>query len=602
MNLSKIIIQNFRSIKSLEITLQPGLNVFVGRNNTGKTSILQAIRHAVGPAASQGDPLWLDEDDFYKESAASERAEVITVILIFEGLTEEQRTAFYEIVDFDLTDINNSKAILKYEATWPQNKRQATVKRTGGPRQLEMQEVPQRILENIPITFLPALRDAEAALAPGYKSRLATLLRDRSDRKGKKDEERIVSIYKEANNQLSQDELVKEVVTDLIAITTKIAGSDALASKINAAEANFNKILRTLQVQMEDAPIASLSANGLGLNNLIYISIVLQHLKSISKEECPLLLVEEPEAHLHPQLTLLLSEYLSEVLPASKAPQTLITTHSPTLVTSIPVKKMHVLFRTRNDKSVKCNSLLYADLSDSENRMLQRMMDITRSTLYFARGAILVEGLSESLLIPILAKRMTVDLAKLQISVIPICGIAFGIFKKLLNPNVLGIPVAIITDADPPINRKKDGNWESDEPETEGGEIKISDRTKNLIKEYKELTNVSVFYSELTLEYDLAKAGDTNAALIANAWEKCFVGHPGTFNTKKVNESATTKDKALAAWRGICRADNIGSKADLAQNLADLLSIKKADKWENDFTSPQYIVSAIEFVKSQINE
>ena len=47
MYLSVVEIKNFRSFETLRIDLQPGLNVLVGRNNTGKTNILQAIRHAV---------------------------------------------------------------------------------------------------------------------------------------------------------------------------------------------------------------------------------------------------------------------------------------------------------------------------------------------------------------------------------------------------------------------------------------------------------------------------------------------------------------------------------------------------------------------------
>ena len=101
------------------------------------------------------------------------------------------------------------------------------------------------------------------------------------------------------------------------------------------------------------------------------------------------------------------------------------------------------------------------------------------------------------------------DLAKSHISVIPICGVAFETFKKLLNLKVLGIPVAIVTDADPPITRKE--NWENDEPEPEGNAFKLSDRTQNLKDAFAQHNTVKVFHSELTLEYDLAKAGDENA-------------------------------------------------------------------------------------------
>src|SRR5205823_9093955 len=99
MHLACIDIKNFRSLKDLRVDLQPGLNVLVGRNNTGKTNLLQAIRHAIGPSASRGDALWLERDDFYKTGPADATERTIAITLTFSDLTEEQRAYFYEIVD-----------------------------------------------------------------------------------------------------------------------------------------------------------------------------------------------------------------------------------------------------------------------------------------------------------------------------------------------------------------------------------------------------------------------------------------------------------------------------------------------------------------------
>src|SRR5581483_4093437 len=113
MYLSKVEIKNFRSFEYLSFNLQSGLNVLVGRNNTGKTNLLHAIRHAVGPSASRGDALWLERDDFYKASATDTIERTITITLTFSELTEGQRAYFYEIVDFDLADLAMSKAIVR---------------------------------------------------------------------------------------------------------------------------------------------------------------------------------------------------------------------------------------------------------------------------------------------------------------------------------------------------------------------------------------------------------------------------------------------------------------------------------------------------------
>lgn len=601
MHLSTVEVSNFRSFEELHVELQPGLNVLIGRNNTGKTNLLQAIRHAVGPSASRGDALWLERDDFYRASATDTTERTIAITLTFTGLTEAQRAYFYEIVDFDLTDLARSKAIIRFEASWPKGKRQASIKRTGGPPSAEPPEVPTSLLESLPITFLPALRDAEAALAPGYRSRLALLLRDVAARKGGTTEAEIKKIYADANQMLEGHKLIGDTKSSLQDTTMKLAGSDYSASAIKVAEVEFEKILRSLQVLMDGSPIGALDANGLGYNNLLYMAVVLEHLKSPDVEECPLLLVEEPEAHLHPQLTMLLADYLANDTPGTSTPQTLVTTHSPTLAASVPPSRVQVLFVDHVSRKPRCNSLANAGMDEKEQGELQRMMDITRATLYFAKAVILVEGITEALLVPVLAKRLGHNLAKLHISVIPICGVAFETFKKLLEPAVLGIPVAIVTDADPPVIRN--ASWEQDEPEKNGSSFKLSDRTTKLITIFSGHQSVKVFHSKLTLEYDLAEAGDENAAIMASVWEACFVGNPGTFNSTKVVAAGVDRGpKAMAVWRGICRAHHTGSKAEFAHRLAaKLVGVDGSGQCPSAFDIPDYLKKAIDYVVASVD-
>lgn len=599
MHLSKVEIKNFRCLKHVTLELLPGLNVLVGRNNVGKTNIFEAIRQAIGPAGARGETTWLERDDFYRASAGAEPESTLSVTLTFSGLSDQQRAHFYEIVDFDLSDLAQSTAIIRFEASWPKNKRQATVKRTGGPANVEPPEVPSGLLPSLPITFLPALRDAEACLAPGHRSRLALLLQDLADRAGGDTEKDIKKIYDDANQSLESHSLVSGVKGSLQSTTQALAGTDYAPSAIRAAEVEFKRILRTLQVQMDGTPIGSLDANGLGYNNLLYIAVVLEHLKVPDPNECPLLLVEEPEAHLHPQLTVLLADYLANNTPGAHSPQTIVSTHSPVLAAKVPPSRVHVVFLDQLTQQPQCNSVAKASMSEKEERALERMMDITRATLYFAKGVILVEGISEALLLPVLARRIGYDLAKLHVSVVPICGVAFETFKKLCAPAVLGIPVAIVTDADPAVIRG--ATWESDVPTQTNGVVAICDRTTKLLQIFTGHATVKVFHSHLTLEYDLALAGDDNAQLMAEVWESCFTGHPGTFNQQRIAAAGNTRDaKALAAWRGICRAEHTGSKGDFAHRLASRLDgTDGSGSCPLTFAIPQYIRDAIQYVANK---
>ena len=222
---------------------------------------------------------------------------------------------------------------------------------------------------------------------------------------------------------------------------------------------------------------------------------------------------------------------------------------------------------------------------------------ILGSTLYFAKGVILVEGISETILIPILAQRMGVDLRKKQISVIPICGVTFEIFKKLFKKDTFDVPVAIVTDADPEIDQST--GWKNAKVVEKGS---ICDRTKKLQESFAANNEARVYNSKITLEYDLAIDSNDNPLIITKAWEICFKKEPKTLNTDIINECKTLEEKAETIWRVVCLSDNRHGKGDLASNLAELLDEKnEKNEYKYKFTVPTYIKEAISFVNEKLN-
>src|SRR5699024_11441202 len=107
------------------------------------------------------------------------------------------------------------------------------------------------------------------------------------------------------------------------------------------------------------------------------------------------LLDEEPEAHLHPQLQYILFNYLNKL--DGNVIQLFVTSHSPTITAKADINTIMVLQNQNN--TVYSLPLRNIDLSKNNKNYLSKFLDVSRSQLFFANGVMLVEGISEALLI-----------------------------------------------------------------------------------------------------------------------------------------------------------------------------------------------------------
>lgn len=629
MHLHRIRIRNFRSLKDISVSLTSGLNVLVGENNIGKTALLDAVRAALGPAANTGDPIKLGPEDRHRNPDGSYLEQPILINLTFANLSTDEQAQFIDILNYNAADPASSTAQLNFRWVWNETTGHYSAHRWGGIAEQSENTVPEDVLQTVPVTLLGALRDATSALLPGRNSRLAHLLEAQAS---EKDRDEIVAFGKTANENLERNALVSRT-QQLITQTLEQASGTVFAQKtaIKTSTPEFEKIIQGLRLVVSKIGAGGLEisdelrTNGLGFNNLFFISTVTLELNARKSALLPLLLVEEPEAHLHPQLQTLLADFLSDPKKLHPAKvQTLITSHSPTIAAHVKPGQLRVLHRG-SDGDLHCVSLGECGLAAAKLDQLRRMFDVTKASLLFSRGVILVEGITEALLLPVLARRLNLNLEMRGVSIVPVCGVDFDTIAQLFAEDRLRIPLAIVTDGDPgtkddpPEPEGEDENddaiaaeaanaakeqkpWNEREPRRdENQQLVVCARVKKLIATYQASKTTRVFHSDVTLEYSLALAALNNSKVIYEAWAKLFVAKPRTLTLKMLAECGEDNDRrALTVWRGICLADTNRSKAEFSQCLAAKLEEKKPDGSyviaPADFAIPAYIKSAFDHV------
>jgi putative ATP-dependent endonuclease of OLD family len=341
--------------------------------------------------------------------------------------------------------------------------------------------------------------------------------------------------------------------------------------------------------------------NGMGYNNLIYMGVVLGDLVELRRAD-PLtynaLLIEEPEAHLHPQLQVLVYDFLnrtSVVEDAGSQVQVFVTSHSPTLTSRADLDAVVVIHRSA-DATLAATAIRRCPLTTVEKQDLRRYLDVTRSQLFFARGVLLVEGISEALVVPVLAGREGRRIEHGAVEVVNVSGVSFAPFAKLFNSTDakerIDVPCAIITDDDR-CSEKTDEHrvLNEDDAQVRVGKLKAgvpSARCKKTLGLIGGRVNVQV--ARKTFECELGFEAVNVASLVEAVRGS---GHPGIATRLEKACQALTDDweRAATVWWELSDI-----KAEVAQRLASFLAENQAGTGARPFLVPTYIREALKHV------
>lgn len=516
MYISNIHIENYRGFSDLSVDFKDGINILIGPNNSGKSNLLRALALIFdGKFRKQ-----LSVDDFYNGITLSTLKQhspkiVVTVTL---SQSDDEDLMGDELVTVSSWLVKLEKpysAKLQYEFFLPEEYESIYIESiqnvsstsevwtridnsfirlyvykiwSGNPE--NQMQADSEGLSKFDFQFLDAIRDVERDMFSGKNTLLKSVIDffldyDIKSDKALSSEEQTQKINERRRDFKEKSDILVEVLKKRLENGRNqiLSYADHVGASFDNSKPTFegaiseNEVSSILQllVQQETGMRIPIGNNGLGYNNLIFMSLLLAKMQidadgtylGSNAKVFPILAIEEPEAHLHPTMQFQFVKFLKDNLRDKKVRQVFITSHSTHITSSARLDDLICLYKLNNKVKTSYSSKVFIEATPDQpgqqkiksKKYVQRFLDATKSNMLFAERIILVEGMSEELLIPVFANYLGLNLEEKHVAVINIGGRYFQHFLYLFDstrPNTLNRKIACITDIDPMRQRKKE--------------------------------------------------------------------------------------------------------------------------------------------------
>lgn len=443
----KVRIENFRSIKNLELTLSM-INVVIGANNCGKSNFLKAMNVALGQNRTiSSDDIYVDKDEVLDNTKCA------TIDIMLRPV-DDANNAVSNFSDFwigvfteewittgdPLGDYVGIRTILQYDALrndyivvrkqitdWGDGISSASVSR-------------RKAFTGDMNTYISAFyMDAQRDVVDDIKDRKSYF--GRATSRVDLPQEKVLEIERQLNDVNSQivDSIpaLSQTATRISAIAATVGAADG-AIQIEPLARKMTDLHKGMDVVFRDGNAARLSVSQHGMGTRSWISFLTlgayvdwekqRLIEDDSESESYIMLtMEEPEAHLHPQAQQKLYSQLCNF-----SGQKIISTHSPSVVSQANLENL-IHFEKINGRTTAHN-FDAGNYTQEEKNRIRREVISSRGELLFSKAIVLCEGVTEEQALPIFFREIfDIEPAFCGISIIGIGGQNYKTFLSLIK-------------------------------------------------------------------------------------------------------------------------------------------------------------------------
>lgn len=554
MKLSKVKIQNYRSIKEIEFEFpESGILVLVGENNAGKSNIIRAIDLICGEAWIGKEKL--EDHDYYLRNKANN----IKIDLFFDSGNSVQ-----------FNPDNGKWGVQSYD-DWSQQSRNYQF----------------QIKESYPSTYLGADRTLDKHLSfydwtligrirKAFHKNVTEPIKESLDEKFSELVEifDIVPGFKDFKDDFTENyrKLLPAFKTDL--------GVDFQPF----SPSNYFKTMQIMGIdpQFADKPL-DLSELGEGARNLILIALLKSFAKNFKNNGGALngiLALEEPELFLHPQARRHLFKELREL--AAEGMQIILSTHSDSFIDTEFFDEIGRVVKIDDEENEgKLNTKLITCSKEKlrnhciatgvpeEKVTVESLSEYYRTTSnyqlnegFFARCLILVEGETEEMALPELLQENGIDCDSLGISIIGVNG-KNQIPKYWRLYSKFGIPIIVVID-----NDNSEGKQSSNKNIASCFNVDVKDFTENVEIVKVIQSNTEAGTKLIVLEKDFETSFEKELEKISAGSFKAFEAE-----AKDLIKPIGKQQKGVIARYIVRKAKTIeGFQSEIGLTLAELIS------------------------------